>query len=587
MTTTIPTETDVPSLLGRVRAQLDRRPDLPGLASTVDKVHRLARDQRTRIQALSAAVADDPGLANRLMRVANAVHYRMAGAGSIASLQRAIAVMGFETVQRLATAVKLLDRVPRDEAGLQLREDFLQAVLAGRLAAELCTDTQLEEQAHLTALFQNLGRLLLAACLPTEALALQRARKGIALADWSLEIEAARRSQGMDTGQLGAHVARGWGWPASLVHAMTRDEWPRHRPRDRTQQLRWTGWLANDLARVMLEIDSPQWAVACDALAADATGATGRDARAMRAALAAVQPELTSLAASVGLPVARRRGAPETTILRRTRTADEPAPDDPCPTDRGAEAAAEDPRAGTAAARPGESPAPSPVASGDASSAASPAASADDRPAESTPSAVSDPAAASASDTASLAATARAAPAVDRRLLTREVLSLTAALVDVTTRAAVPARAVSALWRGLSARRAVLCLPQIQPEVFAPAVVCGEPLPVDAQQDWRIEPGRGGDLFARLCAHGSEALIDDARCDEIAPHLPPAFRRRIGARHFLVLPLRVDGRARGMLYVDRADDQPFTLDGDDLQLVRVLRDQMALALGEPAAATVA
>lgn len=567
MTTPTPTETDVPSLLGRVRAQLDRRPDLPGLASTVDKVHRLARDQRTRIQALSAAVADDPGLANRLMRVANAVHYRMAGAGSIASLQRAIAVMGFETVQRLATAVKLLDRVPRDEAGLQLREDFLQAVLAGRLAAALCTEVRLEEQAHLTALFQNLGRLLLAACLPSEALALQRARKGLALADWSLEIEAARRSQGMDTGQLGAHVARGWGWPPSLVHAMTRDEWPRHRPRDRNQQLRWIGWLANDLARVMLEIDGPHWEAACDALAAEASGATGRDARAMHAALAVVQPELKSLAASVGLPVARRRGAPELAIVRRERSADGPVPDGQAATDHEPGATTEDLRTETGVATPEALPVETPVAP--------PVATSVPCPAETTPTAASTPTDASP------------APAVDRALLTREVLSLTAALVDAAARAAVPARAVSALWRGLSARRAVLCLPRVQAEVFAPAVVCGQPLPVDAQQAWRIDPGRGSDLFARLCAHGSEALIDDAQREDIAPHLPPAFRRAIGARRFLVLPLRVDGRARGMLYVDRADDQPFTLDGDDLQLVRVLRDQMALALGEPAAAPVA
>jgi eukaryotic-like serine/threonine-protein kinase len=483
------------AVLQRLMTQLDRRPDLPALASTLARVQRIARDASSRMQALSAAVVDDPGLSGRLLRVANAVHYRSAGGGSIASVQRAIAVMGVETVQRLAITVQLLDRIPHDARGQHLREDFLQAMLAGRLAAELCPDVGAEEEAHLTAIFQNLGVMLLAACLPDEALAVRRARGAV-------------------PAELGMHVARGWGWPAALVQAMRRDAWPAHRPPDRAQGLRWLGWAANDLAHMMLTADDTTWDAACAALAEQAGPATGRSAKALQAAVAAVQPDLQGLAQSVGLMTTRRRAE---------------------------------------AARPGADPS---IATPTAETAR-----------------VAEPPAASPSVPVPVPV-----PMIDRALLTREALRLTTALVGRSTRADVPARALDTLWRGLAARRAVLWRAEAESQPFAPAVVLGQPLGAQAMAQWRIDPRQGRDLFARLCAIGNEALIHDAQDDEIQAHLPTAFRRHVGARRFVVLPLQIDTRPLGMIYLDRDDDVPFTLDGDDLQLVTVLRDHATLAL---------
>ena len=74
--------------------RLSRQPDLPSLPSLMPEVRRLARCERSRVQALSAVLLKDPGLSQRLLRLVNASFYRTAGAGQIVTITRAIAVMG-------------------------------------------------------------------------------------------------------------------------------------------------------------------------------------------------------------------------------------------------------------------------------------------------------------------------------------------------------------------------------------------------------------------------------------------------------------------------------------------------------------
>jgi GAF domain len=334
------------------------------------------------------------------------------------------------------------------------------------------------------------------------------------------EQSASRELLGIAYGPIGQHVARLWGWPEALRSAMARQPWPTSRSTDPGLRLRWLAQCANDLADLMLDIDPQRWAAGCAELAQASHPCLGLDAKALQDAVSTARQDLQALAREVGLPVDQlpvwQASDPVTAVT--------------APTAAAVEAAAPD------AAEP-----------------------------------VVQPEAAEAPDPA----LPRCLP--DAQHLTQAALRLTSDLLDRKTRGTLPAQALSALHVGLGARRAMLWRRQAPGGALRMVKTLGPSLPDSVSQTWTVDPTKGKDLFSRLCAAGNLSLIHDARRTDIAPHLPAAFRQHGVARCFMVLPVAVQGRTLGMIYLDRPDHDPFVLDGEALQLVRTLRDQTALA----------
>lgn len=570
--------------LERVSDRIQRHPDFPALQSTVGAVRRLARDERVHLRSVVDAVLLDPALSKRLMRLCNAAIYRTATENGISSPQRAVAVLGLESLERLAVSMKLLDKLPHDEAGLLLRQDFLRALLAGRIAGDLCRDPGRRAQAHLVGQFQNLGRMVAAHHLREDALAIHRAVPPGLWPRVPAEQLAARRRLGLDYVELGLHVARGWGWPEGLRRSMRGGDWPQRAPTDPDRAVGWLGWTANDLADLILSVDPAQWPQGCAALAERSEPVTGTTTLMLREALVQAREGMDELGRLAGVPMARlapwlqqgtpgaARGVARTAPGHRTLT---PAGD---ARTGGPTAATRVPTdftplsLDTAPAPLPPPPPPAPVWSLDLPDAA-------------------------LTDLGELAAAPvlpPAAPATDfappdlggSALLAHEARTLSADLLDLAGRREVPRRALRALWRGLHARRAVLFLPA--PGAPLPAAgepgptwvarrVAGEALP--AGHRWRVDPWRQRDLFSRLCALGRDSLINDAGREDLQRHLSDAWREASAARRFLVLPLMVAGQPRGLIYVDRDDGQPLLVTAEESKLVALLRNQVALALG--------
>ncbi|MBQ0932379.1 HDOD domain-containing protein [Ideonella alba] len=324
--------------LARLLDRVSRQPDFPSLGQALSGVRRVARSEKARLQHLTEALVQDVGLSARVLRMANSAHYGSVGAGEIDTLERAIAVMGFIEVGRLALTARLVDSLRSSVPGLALREPFLRALLAGQMAHELAHSQA--EDGTLIAVLRNLGRLVAAMHLPEEALAVQQAT-----ADGSPETEAlvARRLLGTDYHRLGQAVAERWGWPPSLRRAIGHgDAPPRHYPHSRTEQLRCMGWLANELTDVLLYQPPTRHDEALAALAERFGAATAHDGPSMEAALQRVRPAVAPLCEQLGLPVAalpRQRATAEAVdalpVLIRPpappTSAPAPAPADPLP----------------------------------------------------------------------------------------------------------------------------------------------------------------------------------------------------------------------------------------------------------------
>ena len=152
-------------LLRRMR----HKSDFPALSDSVARIQRVANSEDDSISDLTHEILKDVALTNKLLRLVNSVHYAHASRGSISTVSRAVSLVGFNAVRNMALSLVLLDHMQDKQHASQMREEFLRAMMAGSVAAELCSTVQAAEEAFIGAMFQNLGRMLCEFYFPEEA----------------------------------------------------------------------------------------------------------------------------------------------------------------------------------------------------------------------------------------------------------------------------------------------------------------------------------------------------------------------------------------------------------------------------------
>ena len=559
-------------------ARIGTRKDLPGLGNSIASIQRILMSERAHMSALTDGVLKDVGLTAKLLRLINAASYRSAGGGQIVSIQRALALMGFQAVGRTAASLILFDKLPKGVDGARVREEFSRALLAGLLAQELCRIGSQLERSYLAGLFHNLGRILLALHFPDEARQIAEQTRACLVAQ-GLDLEgpmavaehhrSSRAILGLTTEELSIAVATDWGWPDELLHTLrSSDPEPDAGPLAGVDYLRALATASSDLsARLHLveAVPASSDQEAAERRAAVIQAFASRMARPLALDAADTEPAVErgrsqwqSLGQMLGMD-----SVPD----RQRAMANEAA---------AAEAAA----AATRASRAPQAPVnlKPPVLAAGAGSPRAPALS-QGRPTGPAPSpqpagnrVQPSPLAASAvSNLAQGVSMDRLARALERASV--QALS-TAALAEVAS------LVLDDLLEAMSLQSAVLCLrtPEgglrgrfgsgLGPEAKARRLLDHFDVPL----------GRERDLFSVLCQNARDTLISDATQPNIASRLPPWYLQHIAAPTFLVLPLRSGTRVEGMLYFDRSTAGSLQLDEQRLALLGALRNQMLVAI---------
>lgn len=209
--------TQTPSGRERVLALLEQKIELPALGASVAKVVQLSSSADQDIQQLANFILSDVSLTQRVLRVANSARFQTA-AGPCRLVSKAIMLIGLDNVRSLALTALLLDKLSDRKKAARLRGEFTCSFFASilaREAAERMPGTSPEE-ASISALFKNLGRLLVVSLdlpLHEEIVALAR-EQNIA------ENQAAVQLIGMTYPQLSGMVIRQWGMPESIAQAV-------------------------------------------------------------------------------------------------------------------------------------------------------------------------------------------------------------------------------------------------------------------------------------------------------------------------------------------------------------------------------
>lgn len=512
-----PAPTPLESLLQR----MCDKSDFPALSDSVVRIQSMAVSDKESISSVTNEILKDVALTNKLLRLVNSAHY--ARDGSVGTVSRAVSLVGFNGIRNMTLSLVLLEHM-QDKGNAQLlKEEFLRALMAGTIAAELAGSRAEGEEAFIGALFQNLGRMLAQFYFAPEAARIRQLVGDTARP--MTEEAAAMQVLGLNYEALGLGVAQAWGLPASIQRCMVRPvgEPPSHACADVGSQLRWSARAANDMADAMLHADldvvEQQLAVLSRHYAK--VLATAPDQ--VKAMTTLAREKLSDLADAMDIRVPSHCAAARLLL---------PATDhetDGMSRRQGDMAIVNPPMV---AHRP-------------------------DTPL--------DPQAA-----------ARSLQAL--QTLTAGIQDVTNVMVDDFKLGDVLRMILEAMYRALEFQRIVFCLRDPKTNTLTGRFGLGQDVEAVVGSFCIPLDGSGTlDLFATICNKGADTLISDTSDPRIAARLPAWYGRHLHAPGFLILPLVIKGQPVGLIYADRAVKGELTIDEKQLSMLRTLRNQAVMA----------
>ena len=502
-------------LLRRMR----HRSDFPALSDSVTRIRRVANSESDSLTSLSNEILKDVALTNKLLRVVNTAHFSSAGGGSISTVSRAVALVGFAGIRNMAMSLLLLEHMQDKAHASQLQDEFLRALMAGVLASELGRHTREGEEAFIAAMFQNLGRLLAEYYLADEARQVRgRVVAGsVAGARPVGEDAASLAVLGLSYENLGIGVAKTWGLPDTLQRCMRKPvgEPPARVPDSAPERLRWLSQTANRITDTLLASDAESVAPKLAVVANQHARVIGTTVAQIEAATKVAQQRMAEMAQAMSLNVgpasaARRLLAPV-----------------------------------VAKAQP-------------------------------------DPTAITLKDH-ELHATVAVTMVQPRSALENASEVLAAGIQDITDSMVeefklneVLRMVLETMYRALGLRRVVFCLRDPKTHVLTGRFGLGDGAQAVAAV-FKVPLTGTPDLFTAVCLKGADTLISDSSMANIAARLPAWYRKSVNAPAFLLLPLQLKGSAFGLIYADKAQPGGIELGEKELSLVRTLRNQAVMA----------
>jgi putative nucleotidyltransferase with HDIG domain len=195
---------------------LRRIHNLPSLPTVVMEFLARMGQEDLNIDALAQKIAQDQALTAKTLRLANSSFYGMAR--QVASIQEAIAVLGFRTVRSLATTAALLGTFAGStHTRFNVTPFWRHAIAAAVCARELAVHLNIDpEYAYTAGLLHDIGRLVLVTQFQPnyEATMTYRAQHDCRLVD------AEHAVLGLDHAQVGYLLMRHWKFPEAMQQAV-------------------------------------------------------------------------------------------------------------------------------------------------------------------------------------------------------------------------------------------------------------------------------------------------------------------------------------------------------------------------------
>ena len=240
-------------LLRRMR----HKSDFPALAESISSINRIASSDTEGVTQLSNAILKDVALTSKLLKVVNAAYFSQFGGGSISTVSRAVVILGFDAVRNLALTLMLFDSLQDKEHAAQLKDEFVRSLYGGIIAKGLAQKVGVRnaEEGFICALFHNLGKMLCMFYLMEEVEETNRLMQQKNMSEENASISVL----GMSYHDLGIGVSKAWNFPEQISHSM------RSLPADRVkkpstdfERLNVLSAFASDICRMATQEESQE-----------------------------------------------------------------------------------------------------------------------------------------------------------------------------------------------------------------------------------------------------------------------------------------------------------------------------------------
>ena len=528
-------------LLRRMR----HKSDFPALSDAVVRIQRVTQSENASIAGVTDEIVRDVALTNKLLRLVNTAHFRNAGAGTIASVPRAVSLIGLAGIRTMALSLVLLEHMQDKAHVAHLKEMFLMAMMTGTLCDELTPLAKAHDEPFLAGMMSQLGRMLTEFYFPEEAaLIRRRVEPSWQRGEWSQAIEdrAVGEVLGLSYEQLGVGVTKVWGLPDSLRRAIARPEGePPVRSVDAAaDRLRWCVQASAELAQALMQAPAESAANRIAAIGDRFSRALNLPKDQFETAVRSAQSHLQSMSNDLGIDIKADSKA------RRLMPQDLAVP--------------------TGNINPATAVMPTAPAVPNDATIAMPAGERPDAP---------------AAQARPAAPTQVATADSNARMLALEegIASITSALAGDSFKLNEVLRTILQTMHGALAFRCVVFgLRDQKTGVITGRLGLGAPASALSAQ-FRVDVNANGpvDLLSVACKKAADTLISDASADNVRTRLPTWLQREADARSFVLLPMTMKSAPFALIYADCATAGGIVLGDRELSLLRTLRNQAVMA----------
>jgi len=215
------TTSDVRAIAESAVLQIDNIATLPEITA---RIMAIVEDPNSSAAELHRVVSHDPALVARILKVVNSAFYGLPG--QIASIERAIVLLGLTAVKNLAVAASLgqLFRGLRLGAGYTAKELWKHCIAVGVAARDLAAQMRvpLQDEAFLAGMIHDVGFIVAIQVWPDKVASI--CEEAAAGQQHFCDIE--RDTLGVDHQILGAALCEKWKFPRSCQLAASHH----HRP---------------------------------------------------------------------------------------------------------------------------------------------------------------------------------------------------------------------------------------------------------------------------------------------------------------------------------------------------------------------
>ena len=198
-----------------IRDFLKKVKDLPTISAVANEINAGDKNDSLTAKSLGSIISRDPALTATVLKLANSAYYGMAR--EITSTERAVTILGFDTIKNLALAISVFHVFKNQEGQLLDLKGLWYHSLAVGIAAKhlalhspmLACDKALPEQAFICGILHDIGKIAFAQNLPAEMAEILKQTRSGTMAQHEIE----KSILGFNHQKAGQAMANAWNFP--------------------------------------------------------------------------------------------------------------------------------------------------------------------------------------------------------------------------------------------------------------------------------------------------------------------------------------------------------------------------------------